>query len=348
MAMFVEVVRLVVVLLATAGGFSLGKHGPGAGNGAIVGAVLGALIGYVAGGLLGRMLSTTRERVEERVRDLPAADLFAGAVGAVVAGVLALLATVPLAFVVPGIWTKLAMALVIWSAVAEGGRLGVRRSRELMAMAGLRAIVPGRPPVPDAAIVDTSAIIDGRLLAVARVGFIRPTLLVPGFVLDELHAIADMPDELRRRRGRRGLEILEAIRQLPGHTVRILEDDVPEHDEVDAKLVALARRLHADLVTVDGPLQRVAELQGVHCLNLERLSEGLRPVHVPGETFNLPILRAGKEPGQGVGFLDDGTMVVVNGAQAYVGTEVPVQVTSGTQTSMGRMLFASIAQPATT
>jgi uncharacterized protein YacL len=345
---FVEVVRLVVVLLATAGGFSLGKHGPGGGNGEIVGAVLGALIGYVAGGLLGRMLSSTRDRVEERVRDVPAAQLLAGAIGAVVAGLLAFLAMLPLAYVVPSIWTKMTLAIGVWAAVAEGGRIGARRSHEMMAMAGLRAIVPGRPPVPDAAILDTSAIIDGRLLAVARVGFVRPTLLVPRFVLDELQGVAGMADEQRRRRGRRGLEILEAIRQLPGHTVRILEDDVPELDSVDAKLVALARRLHADLVTVDGPLQRVAELQGVHCLNLERLSQGLRPVHVPGETFNLPILRTGKEPDQGVGFLDDGTMVVVNGASAYVGHEVPVQVTSGTQTTMGRMLFASIAQPAAT
>ena len=341
--MFVEVVRLVVVLLATAGGFALGKHGPGTDGSVIVGAVLGALTGYVGGGLLGRTLSTTRDKVEERARQVPAAQLFAGAVGAAAAGLLAMLAGLPLAIAVPGVWMKLALALGVWFAVAEGGRLGVRRSGDLMAMAELRAIVPGRPPEPEAVVVDTSAVIDGRLLAVARAGFVRSTLLVPRFVLDELHAIADMADETRRRRGRRGLEMLEAIRQLPGQTVHILDDDVPEHAEVDAKLVALARRLEADLVTVDGPLQRVAELQGVHCLNLERLADGLRPVYVPGETFNLPVIRTGREPGQGVGFLDDGTMVVVNGAAAYVGHEVPVQVTSGTQTSMGRMLFASIA-----
>ena len=341
--MFVEVVRLVVVLLATAGGFSLGKHGSATGNSVIIGAVLGALIGYVGGGLLGRTLSSTRDRVEERVQQVPAAQLLAGAAGAATAGVLALLAGLPLAFVVPGIWPWLALALGVWFAVAEGAKLGVRRSAELMRMAGLQALVPGRPLDGDAALIDTSAIIDGRLLAVARAGFVRSALLVPRFVLDELQAVADMADESRRRRGRRGLEVLEAIRQLPGHTVHVLDDDVPEHEEVDAKLIALARRLQADLVTVDGPLQRVAELQGVRCLNLERLSEGLRPVYVPGETFNLPVVRVGREPGQGVGFLDDGTMVVVTGAAALVGREVPVQVTSGTQTSMGRMLFASIA-----
>jgi uncharacterized protein YacL len=345
---FVEVVRLVVVLLATAGGFALGQHGPGADASVVVGAVLGALGGYVGGGLLGRTLSTTRERVEERVQHVPAAELLAGSIGAAAAGLLALLAGLPLAVAVSGIGPWLALALVVWFAVAEGARLGVRRSRELMAMAGLRAIVPGRPVEPGAALIDTSAVIDGRLLAVARAGFMRPTLLVPRFVLDELQAVADMADETRRRRGRRGLEILDAIRQLPGVTLHILDDDVPEHDAVDAKLVALARRLEAELVTVDGPLQRVAELQGVRCLNLERLSQGLRPVYVAGERFLLPVLRTGTEPGQGVGFLDDGTMVVVNGAASLVGREVPVTVMHGTQTSMGRILFAAVAEEAAT
>ncbi|MCU1372875.1 MAG: hypothetical protein JWO68_161, partial [Actinomycetia bacterium] len=277
--MFVEIVRLVVVLLATAGGFSLGRHGSATGNSVIIGAVLGASIGYVAGGLLGRQLSSTRGRVEQRVQQVPAAELLAGAAGSVAVGALAFLAGLPLAFVVRGPWPWLAVALAVWFGIAEGARLGVRRSRELLALAGVRLVTPGLPADAEAALVDTSAIIDGRLLAIAKAGFLRSTLLVPRFVLDELQGVADAADAGRRRRGRRGLETLDAVRQLPGQRVRILDDEVPEHDEVDAKLVALARRLGADLITVDGPLQRVAELQGVHCLNLERLSEGLRPLH---------------------------------------------------------------------
>jgi uncharacterized protein YacL len=340
---FVEIVRLVVVLLATAGGFGVGRHGDAAaGNTAILGAVLGALVGYVAGGLLGRMLSSTRVRVEERVGSVPAAQLLAGAAGGGALGLIALLASLPLAFVVPGRWPWLAVALVVWLGVAEGVRMGARHSHELVAMAGLRPAVTGGSGDAAATLVDTSAIIDGRLLAAARARFLHGPLLVPRFVLDELQAIADHADPARRRRGRRGLETLAALRQLPGQAVQILDDEVPEHDEVDAKLVALARRLQAALVTVDAPLQRVAELQGVRCVNLVRLGEGLRPVHLPGEAFLLHITRTGREAGQGVGFLDDGTMVVVSGAAALVGEEVAVQVTSGTQTSMGRMLFASV------
>ena len=126
--------------------------------------------------------------------------------------------------------------------------------------------------------------------------------------------------------------------------VHVLDDEVPEHEEVDAKLVALARRLKVDLITLDEPLQRVAELQGVRCLSLHRLSDGLRPVHVAGEVIRLPISRAGKEPGQGVGFLDDGTMVVVADGEALVGREVDARITGNAKTAMGTMLFASISQ----
>jgi uncharacterized protein YacL len=340
---FVELVRLLVVLLATAGGFALGRHGSSTGNSAILGATLGALVGYVAGGLFGRLLSTTRLKVEKRVERVPAVQLLAGAVGAVALGGLCLLVAVPLALLAPGRWGWPIVTAWVWGGVVEGARLGAHRSRDLLAMAGLRPVLPGRPPEPDATLVDTSAIIDGRLLALGRAGFLDATLLVPRFILDELQAIADAADPARRRRGRRGLEALDALRHVAGVSVRVLDDEIPEVHEVDAKLITLARRLDARLVTVDGALQRIAELQGIRCLNLDQLADGLRPLHLPGEIIHLPVLRAGKEPGQGVGFLEDGTMVVVTNAASLVGQEVPVQVTSGTQTSMGRMLFASLA-----
>jgi uncharacterized protein YacL len=236
---------------------------------------------------------------------------------------------------------------LVWIGVYEGAGIAARRADDLLALAGLstRPLVRATPyRGADAALVDTSAIIDGRLLAVARAGFLQCALLVPRFVLDELQSIADAQDPLRRRRGQRGLDLLGALQAQPGVDVHVLDDEVVEHEEVDAKLVALARRLEVGLLTVDANLQRVAQLQGVRCLNLDRLASGLRPVHVPGETLKIPIAREGKEPGQGVGFLDDGTMVVVGDAAPLVGQEVEVRITGNVQTSVGRMLFATVTE----
>jgi uncharacterized protein YacL len=190
--------------------------------------------------------------------------------------------------------------------------------------------------------VDSSAAIDGRLRSVTTAGFLRGALLVPRFVLDELQGIADAAEPARRRRGRRGLEILDSMQGDPRISLHVVDDEVPEFEAVDAKLVALARRLDVGLLTTDFNLQRVAELQGVTCLNLNRLAESLRPVHVPGEMVKINVSRAGREPGQGVGFLDDGTMVVVAAAEHLVGQQIAVRVTSNVQTSVGRMLFASL------
>lgn len=349
--MFVEIVRLFIVFLATAAGHTIGRGDAAAdpGSGAIIGATLGACIGYVAGGVFGRLLRRAMGVVEQQVDELPAARLLAGTVGAASVGALAALVGFPMVVLLPGLWGWPVLWLLVWVGCYLGYRIASRKSEQLLALAGLstrplvRATPYGNDDV-DANLVDTSAVIDGRLLAVARAGFIRGPLLVPHFVLDELQTIADAHDPIRRRKGRRGLDLLEALRHQPGTEVAVLDDDVPEHDEVDAKLVALARRLKVGLVTVDAALQRVAELQGVRCLNLHRLSEGLRPVHVPGEVIRLPITREGREPGQGVGFLDDGTMVVVGDAADLVGKEVDVRITGNAKTSLGTMLFASVSQ----
>jgi uncharacterized protein YacL len=248
---------------------------------------------------------------------------------------------------VPNNWGWPLWGLLVWIGIYEGYGMGTRRAEELLAMAGLtsRPLVQATPygKGSDVALLDTSAVLDGRLLTVARAGFLPRVLLVPPFVLDEIQTIADAQDSLRRRRGQRGLEVLAALQNTPPFDVHVLDEEVVEHDEVDAKLVALARRLEVGLLTVDGNLQRVAELQGVRCLNLHRLADGLRPVLVPGETVRLPITREGKEPGQGVGFLDDGTMVVVGDAAKLVGQEVEVRITGNAQTSVGRMLFATVS-----
>jgi uncharacterized protein YacL len=349
--MFVEIVRLFVVFLATAGGFALGDGGAADhGNGAILGATLGACVGYVAGGLLGRLLRNAMHRAEKRIDETPAARLFAGAVGGLAVGGLAAVIGIPAVLLLPTEAGWPVLGLVVWVGAYWGFAVGSRKSEDLLALAGLssrplvRATPLGTLVEQDAVLVDTSAVIDGRLLSLARAGFIRDSLLVPRFVLDELQTIADAQDPIRRRRGRRGLELLDALGHLPGIEVHVLDDEVPEYDEVDAKLVALAKRLDARLLTVDEPLRKVAEVQGVSCLSLHRLSDGLKPVHVPGEVVRLPIAKEGREPGQGVGYLDDGTMVVVADATALVGQEVDVRITSNVQTSVGRMLFASLAE----
>jgi uncharacterized protein YacL len=343
--MFVEVVRLLVVAVATAGGYVLAGRGrPDPGNAPALGATLGALVGYVAGGVFGRQLRRTMGRVEDELSRVPAAGLLAGSVGACALGALAALVGAPAVALIPGRWGWPVFALVVWVGVFEGFRIAMAKSTELLALAGLRAVPSGPAAGIEALnVVDTSALIDGRLKAVVEAGFLAGTLVVPRFVLDELQAIADSGDGARRRRGRRGLEVLDALRRDGLVGVEVAVDEVPEVETVDAKLVALARRLGAGLVTTDAALAGVAELQGVRCRNLHRLAAGMRPAVVPGEVLRLPISREGKEPGQGVGFLEDGTMVVVGGAAGMVGRDVRVRVTSHVQTAVGRMLFATVA-----
>jgi len=294
------------------------------------------------------MLRTAMGRVELHVERTPPAQLLGGGVGAALLGGLSLLLGIPAVVLMPHLSGWPVLGLLVWIGLYEGFRLGARKSEELLAMAGLstrplvRASRYGGNVAPDALLIDSSAAIDGRLRAVTDAGFLRGALLVPRFVLDEMQGIADAAEPARRRRGRRGLEILDSLQGDPRISLHVLDDEVPEFAEVDAKLVALARRLDVGLITTDFNLQRVAELQGVTCLNLNRLAETMRPVHVPGEVVRFTVSREGREPGQGVGFLDDGTMVVVSGAASLVGQEIAPRVTSNVQTSVGRMLFASL------
>jgi uncharacterized protein YacL len=208
------------------------------------------------------------------------------------------------------------------------------------------AIALRRPPdaVPPARVydapklLDTSAIIDGRIADVVTTGFLAGPLLVPRFVLRELQRLADGADPLRRNRGKRGFEVLKRLQDL--QSVDILEADVAAAADVDTKLVELARQRGARVVTTDYNLNRVAELSGVNVLNVNDLANALKPVVLPGESLRVQVLREGKEPGQGVGFLDDGTMVVIEQGRRLLGQEVPVVVTSALQTSAGRMVFA--------
>jgi len=193
-------------------------------------------------------------------------------------------------------------------------------------------------------VLDTSVIIDGRVADLCETRFLEGTFLVPHFILDELQHIADSSDSLKRARGRRGLDILNKIQKMGDVDVRIIDEDFPHVKEVDAKLVVLAKKMNAKIVTNDLNLNKVAELQGIRVLNINELCNALRPVVLPGEAIRVFVLKEGKEAGQGVAYLDDGTMIVVDNARRYIGKNVDVIVTSVLQTTAGRMIFTRLKE----
>jgi uncharacterized protein YacL len=188
-------------------------------------------------------------------------------------------------------------------------------------------------------ILDTSVIIDGRIADVHETGFLEGTLVVPQFVLRELQQVADSTDSIKRNRGRRGLDILQRIQKKSGINVEIVETDFPDVREVDLKLIELARQLGGKIVTNDFNLNKVAQLRGVDVLNINELANALKPVVLPGESMKVFILKEGKEPNQGVAYLDDGTMVVVDNARRMIGKTIETLVTSVLQTTAGKMIF---------
>ncbi|MEW6408608.1 MAG: PIN domain-containing protein [Nitrospirota bacterium] len=195
-------------------------------------------------------------------------------------------------------------------------------------------------------ILDTSVIIDGRIADICETGFLEGMFIIPQFILRELQHIADSSDPLKRARGRRGLDILHKIQKMAGVDVKIIEEDFPKLRDVDSKLVALAKRLNAKIITNDFNLNKVAELQGVTVLNINELTNAVKPVVLPGEGMKVFILKEGKEINQGVAYLDDGTMVVVENARKLIGKTVDVIVTSVLQTTAGRMIFTKLKEEA--
>jgi uncharacterized protein YacL len=197
-----------------------------------------------------------------------------------------------------------------------------------------------RYPQPGFKILDTSVIIDGRIADICKTGFLEGTLVIPGFVLQELQRIADSADVLKRNRGRRGLDTLAMLQRMPGLAVRIMHHDFPEIPAVDEKLLRLAKKLQGRLLTNDINLNKIASLQKITVLNINDLSNAVKTVVLPGEEMVIKVIKEGKEPGQGVGYLDDGTMVVIENGRGLLNQRVAVNVTSVLQTTAGRMVFA--------
>ena len=281
-----------------------------------------------------------------QVEALSTAEFVAAVIGLLIGLLMGLLLGLPLSNFDPplGTWLPLGVSLLfglgmLGLTVAKRADLllaaqaiGLVRNQDTAAAASLRM---GDPHI----VVDTSAIIDGRIAEIVESGFIYGTLVIPRFVLDELQHIADSSDALRRNRGRRGLEILNRMQKEPGTPVEIVEDDVPDVAEVDAKLVALAIGRSRVILTNDFNLNRVAELQGVRVMNINSLANAVKPAVLPGEELHVRVIQEGKEAGQGVGFLDDGTMIVIEGGARHIDKDLDVSVTRVLQTVAGRMIF---------
>jgi uncharacterized protein YacL len=221
--------------------------------------------------------------------------------------------------------------------------LGLSRGKAI-SVAAIFRLFRGQGMEENLKILDTSVIIDGRIADVCETGFLEGVFILPQFILQELQHIADASDTMKRARGRRGLDILHKIQKMSRITVRIVDEDFPKIREVDAKLVALAKLLNAKVITNDFNLNKVAELQGVSVLNINELANSLKPVVLPGEAMRVFVLKEGKEYNQGVAYLDDGTMVVVENARKFIGKNSDVTVTSVLQTTAGRMIFSKLKE----
>lgn len=343
----VEIIRFVTVLGLTAIGYQLGKSPDFADFGSpettlLLMTIIGAGVGYVAGGIIGRSLTRLVGIVERSVEKVHAGELLVGSLGVLIGVAAGLLVSWPLLLLISldAIAFPVAGIVIVFLA-SLGYRIAIRKSFDLLGMMRLTPTHEFGERATGKRIFDTSALIDGRILDVVRSGFLSGHFMCPRFVLEELQSIADSGDESLRARGRRGLEILEALSSDSKIDLEIGTETYPEIEEVDAKLVEAARRTDGVLVTTDYNLHKVAELQGVPVLNVNSLSTSLRPTAIAGETLSVRIIKEGTRPGQGVGYLDDGTMVVIEGAGDQVSEEVEATVTSVLQTGAGRMLFAS-------
>ena len=280
------------------------------------------------------------------VQQLSTLEFVTAIVGLFLGLVLGLLLGLPVAALPPPIGTIAPLGISIVLGLAMVGLTVAKRHDLLAAAEGIGIL--RRPAGEGAAadgpriLVDTSAIIDGRIADIAESGFLFGTLVVPRFVLDEVQRLADSADNLRRTRGRRGLEILGRMRKAGVVAVEVTDEDAPGVAEVDSKLVELARRNGRPILTNDLNLNRIADLQGVRVMNLNSLANAVKPALLPGEELHVRVIQPGKDPGQGVGYLDDGTMVVVEGGARSIDSELDVTVTRVLQTVAGRMIFAQL------
>lgn len=278
------------------------------------------------------------------LQDVALLDKAAAAMGVILGLAIALLATAPFAALHYGLPIQIFASIV---GIILGIMFAMSANEQLLyVFPGLARLSTGGEAQlpPGTRMLDTNIVIDGRIADIVASGFLDGPIVVPNFILNELRHIADSAENLKRERGRRGLDVLNRLKSTPGADVIIYHDPSPpkEHMEVDARLVSLAARHGATVVTNDYSVQRIASLEGVAVLNVNELAGAMRPTFLPGEELTVTVIKEGKEPGQGVGYLDDGTMVVVEKARSLIGKMIVVAVTSVLQTNAGKMLFAEV------
>lgn len=303
----------------------------------------------IIGLAIGLTVQTTYRRIETKVRDTPIEVILTRAVGLAIGLLIANLMLAPL-FLLPipqEVSFLKPMVAILGSVMFAflGVELADTHGRTFLRLINpnsLESILVAEGTLKPAAtkVLDTSCIIDGRIEELLGTGFVEGQLLIPQFVLEELHLLSDAANDQKRIRGRRGLDILNRMQEAYPNRIVINSADYEDLATVDAKLVRFAQEIDGVLLTNDYNLSKVASLQKIPILNVNDLAQAVRPIYLPGDTLEIKILKQGKEPSQGVGYLDDGTMVVVDDGRGYLGGELPVVVTSALQTSAGRMIFA--------
>ena len=306
----------------------------------IFGGSVCGLISYLISPMLIKSARRINNWIETALKSVPTQDIAVGVTGLVIGLLVGALLGLAL-HRIPLIGNYLTALVTLFTGYL-GTSLMLNRKEEMTFLTNLftRQARADKSGARSAKILDTSVIIDGRIVDIAATGFLEGVIIVPGFVLEELRHIADSSDTLKRNRGRRGLDILNRIQKESHIPVQIVEHDFDDIPEVDSKLIKLAKMLKGKIVTNDYNLNKVCELQGVPVLNINELANAIKPVVLPGEEMPAQIIKDGKEIGQGVAYLDDGTMVVVEGGRRYIGETIDVVVTSVLQTAAGRMIFA--------
>jgi len=300
---------------------------------------LGAGIGYVLGGIIGRLTLRAVSGIERELRRTPAPQLAGGVVGLLIGLVIGALLMVPLMFLpAPAAWPSIVFIYMVVGSL--GYRLGSAKYEDIFGLVGMkpRASVAARG---DLHVLDTSALIDGRISDLVATGFVAGTILLHDGVLKELQAISDSSDPNRRTRGRRGLDVLVALQKAPTVQFQLIEEAGVM--DVDAALVRLARERGASLITVDHNLAKVAEALRVPVAQINALASKFRVPYTAGDEITVRLVKEGREHAQAVGYLEDGTMVVVERADGHIGTQVEVKVKNVIQTTTGRMVFAALA-----
>lgn len=307
--------------------------------------LLGGIIMFFISPLLIKMVWKLYEVFENAIQKMPVNDILIAVFGLIIGLIIANLFSGPLNNLPFGLGTVIVILLNIVLG-SLGANMAIKRKEELYNVFSFFRKIGSKQKsgrgehkvMPK--ILDTSVIIDGRIFDICQTEFVEGPLIIPSFVLEELRHIADSSDSLKRNRGRRGLDVLNRIQKELSISVEIIEKDFPEMTEVDTKLLKLAQLMGGKVVTNDYNLNKIAEFQGVSVLNINELANAVKPVVLPGEEMVVQVIKDGKESGQGVAYLDDGTMIVVDGGRRFIGETIEVVVTSVLQTAAGRMIFA--------